>query len=176
MPCTEIAADWGAQRIKELSVSRALLHSVKSVIKSKKSIEQKNTDTSLIEQFLYPKLGPGQMWETVASLIEEKGGIIIKNSEVVELNITDYKVHGVSYLNKTTNLISEVKGDYFFSSMPVKELIKAMGKRAPVEVKRVGEGLQYRDFITVGLLLNKLKIKNKKSVFRITGFTSRNVK
>ena len=169
VPCTEIAADWGAQRIKELSVSRALLHSVKSVIKSKKSIEQKNTDTSLIEQFLYPKLGPGQMWETVASLIEEKGGIIIKNSEVVELNITDYKVHGVSYLNKTTNLISEVKGDYFFSSMPVKELIKAMGKRAPVEVKRVGEGLQYRDFITVGLLLNKLKIKNKKSVFTLYG-------
>lgn len=86
--CTEIPADWGAQRIKELSIKRALLHALKSIIIKDSSIEQKNTDTSLIEQFMYPKLGPGQMWETVASIIEEKGGIIIKNSEVVKLNIT----------------------------------------------------------------------------------------
>ncbi|MGD0278923.1 MAG: NAD(P)-binding protein, partial [Smithella sp.] len=69
VPCNEIAADWGAQRIKELSVSRTLLHAIKSIFKKDKSIEQKNIDTSLIEQFMYPKLGSGQMWETVAHII-----------------------------------------------------------------------------------------------------------
>src|SRR5664280_1042848 len=87
VPCTEIAADWGAQRIKGLSITRALIHALKSAFKRDKSIDQKNTDTSLIEHFMYPKLGPGQMWETVAHIIEDKGGIIIKNSEVIELNI-----------------------------------------------------------------------------------------
>jgi len=167
VPCTEIAADWGSQRIKELSVTRALLHAIKSVFKNEKSIEQKDTDTSLIEQFMYPKFGPGQMWETVARFVEEKGGIIIKNSEVVELNIADNRVIEISYINHTTNLRSEIKGDYFFSTMPVKDLINAMGNNVPSIVKSVGDGLQYRDFITVGLLLNKLKIKNETSGFTL---------
>ncbi len=174
VPCTEIDADWGAQRIKELSVSRALLHAIKSIFKKEKSIEQKNTDTSLIEQFMYPKLGPGQMWETVACFVEEKGGIIIKNSEVVELNIVDNQVNEVSYINHTTNLKSKVKGDYSFSTMPVKDLITAMGNKVPAIVKRVADGLQYRDFITVGLLLNKLKIKNETSIFTLYGLVPDN--
>jgi len=169
VPCTKIAADWGAQRIKELSVSRALLHALKSIFKNEKSIEQKNTDTSLIEQFMYPKLGPGQMWETVARIIEEKGGLIIKNSEVVELNIADNQVKELSYLNRTTNIKSKITGDYFFSTMPVKDLLNAMGNIVPSIVKTVGDGLQYRDFITVGLLLNKLKIKNKTKIVTLNG-------
>jgi protoporphyrinogen oxidase len=164
VPCNEIAADWGAQRVKELSVSRALLHALKSIIRKESSIEQKNTDTSLIDQFMYPKLGPGQMWETVASIIEEKGGIIIKNSEVVGLNIEENQVTGLTYLNHTTGSKTEIKGDYFFSTMPVIDLIKAMGDKAPTKVKKVSDGLQYRDFITVGLLLNKLKIKNETKI------------
>ncbi len=174
VPCTEIAADWGAQRIKELSVSRALLHAIKSIFKKEQSIEQKNTDTSLIEQFMYPKLGPGQMWETVARFVEEKGGIIIKNSEVVELNIVDNQVYEVSYLNHSSNLKYVIKGDYFFSTMPVKDLMTAMGNKVPVAVRRVSDGLQYRDFITVGLLLNKLKIKNETTVFTLNGLVPDN--
>jgi protoporphyrinogen oxidase len=174
VPCTEIAADWGAQRIKELSVSRALLHAIKSIFKNDKSIEQKNTDTSLIEQFMYPKLGPGQMWETVARIVEEKGGVLIKNSEVIELNILDNQINEVSYLNHTTNLKSIVKGDYFFSTMPVKELMNAMGNRVPATVKKVSDGLQYRDFITVGLLLNKLKIKNETTILTLYGLVPDN--
>ena len=99
VPCNEISASWGAQRIKELSVSRAILHAIKSIFKKEQSIEQKNTDTSLIEQFMYPKLGPGQLWETVAVLIEEKGGIIIRNSEVVEINISESQVNELTYIN-----------------------------------------------------------------------------
>jgi len=164
VPCTEIAADWGAQRIKELSVSRALLHAMKSIFNKEKSIEQKNTDTSLIEQFMYPKLGPGQMWETVARIVEEKGGLIIKNSEVVALNISEDQVNELSYFNRTDQKKSVIKGDYFFSTMPVKDLITALGNKVPSKVKAVSDGLQYRDFITVGLLLNKLKIINETKI------------
>ena len=164
VPCDEIAADWGAQRIKELSISRALLHALKSIFKKEKSIEQKNTDTSLIEQFMYPKLGPGQMWETVAKIVEENGGTIIMNSEVVGLKVTDNQVNGLSYLNNTTNIKSEIVGDYYFSTMPVVDLMNAMGDKVPSTVKTVSDGLQYRDFITVGLLLNKLKIKNETKI------------
>ncbi len=164
VPCNEIAADWGAQRIKELSVSKALLHAIKSVIKKEKSIEQKNTETSLIEQFMYPKLGPGQMWETVARIVEEKGATIIKNCEVVELDIKENQVTELSYIDRSTNLKHTVKGDYFFSTMPVKNLIAAMQTKVPPTVKTISDGLQYRDFITVGLLLNKLKIKNETKI------------
>lgn len=161
VPCNEIAADWGAQRIKELSVSRTLLHAIKSIYKKDESIQQKYTDTSLIEQFMYPKLGPGQMWETVARIIEEKGGIIIKNSEATELNISGNRINGLTYYNHSTNTKSVVTGDYYFSTMPVKDLIAAMGIMVPADVRKVSYGLQYRDSITVGLLLNDLKIKNE---------------
>ncbi len=160
--CSEIAADWGAQRIKELSISKALLHALKSIFKKRDfSIEQKDTETSLIEQFMYPKYGPGQMWETVAELIEEKGGFIIKNAEVVGVQTVENKVTGLTYKNAKTNEISRLKGDYIFSTMPVKDLIHSMGSMVPENVKLISAGLQYRDFITVGLLLNKLKIKNE---------------
>ncbi|MBN2771643.1 MAG: NAD(P)/FAD-dependent oxidoreductase [Spirochaetes bacterium] len=167
VPCTEIAADWGAQRIKELSVSRAIIHALKSVFKKETSIEQKNTDTSLIEQFMYPKLGPGQMWETVAKLIEEKGGVIIKNSKVIGMNIMDSRINDVIFLDNKTNKESTIQGDYFFSTMPVKDLVVAMGNIVPGEIKTISDGLQYRDFITVGLLLNKLKIKNETSTLTL---------
>jgi len=169
VPCSEIAADWGAQRIKELSVSKALLHALKSIFRKETSLEQKNTHTSLIEQFMYPKLGPGQMWETVAQLIVEKGGIIIKDSEVVKISIDKNQVNGLSYLAHSTNAITEITGDYYLSTMPVKDLINSMGNIVPLAVKTVSEGLQYRDFITVGLLLNKLKIKNETKIETLNG-------
>ena len=169
VPCTEITADWGTQRIKELSVLRALIHALKLIFKKDKSIEQKNTDTSLIEQFMYPKLGPGQMWEIVARIVEEKGGTIIKNSEVVELNMQGNQVNELSYFNHRTTHKSVITGDYFFSTMPVKDLINAMGNKVPAAVKKVSDGLQYRDFIIVGLLLNKLKIRNETKISTLHG-------
>lgn len=160
VPCSEIGADWGAQRIKELSVSRAIAHAIKTMFKKEISIEQKNTDTSLIDRFMYPKLGPGQMWETVARIVEEKGATIIKNSDVIGMDLFENEITGISYFNHATNSKDVLNGDYYFSTMPVKELIAAMGDKVPPSVKEVSDGLQYRDFITVGLLLNKLKIKN----------------
>jgi protoporphyrinogen oxidase len=174
VPCTEIAADWGAQRVKELSIPRAILHAVRSTFRRNKTIEQKNVDTSLIEQFMYPKLGPGQMWETVARLVEEKGAVIIKNSDVTGLDILGDRVCEISYFDHTKNLKQVIKGDYYFSTMPVKDLVTAMGDKVPEAVKEVALNLQYRDFITVGLLLNKLKIKNETNVPTLNGLVPDN--
>ena len=161
VPCDKISAEWGAQRIKQLSISRAILHAVKSIFKKEQTIEQKNTDTSLIEQFMYPKLGPGQVWETVAQIIQDKGGILIKDADVVSVNLNDNNVADISYRNSKTNTTEVLKGDYFFSTMPVKDLVAAMGNEIPKKVSEVSSALQYRDFITVGLLLTDLKIKNE---------------
>jgi protoporphyrinogen oxidase len=168
VPCTEIPSDWGAQRVKQLSVSKALAHAVNSIFLKDETIGQKNEHTSLIEQFMYPKLGPGQMWETVARIVEKKGGIIIKNCAVTGIDITDGQVCGLSYFDGTANLNGVIKGDYYFSTMPVKDLITAMGNNVPGVVRKIAQNLQYRDFITVGLLLNQLKIKNETSISGIS--------
>lgn len=162
--CDQIAADWGSQRIKKLSIFRTLRHAVKTTFQKDKSLEQKNTDTSLINQFMYPKLGPGQMWETVARMVEEKGGIIIKNAEVIHLNISGNQINEITYYNHSTDTKEVLKGDYYFSTMPVRDLISAMGIAVPMEVKAVSDALPYRDSITVGLLLNNLKIKNETTI------------
>jgi protoporphyrinogen oxidase len=172
--CTEIPADWGKQRVKELSVSRAVLHALKTIFTREKSIGQKNTDTSLIEQFLYPKYGPGQMWETVAEIIREKGGTIIMNSEVTGIEYSGSAITGILYSDVSTGLENSLSGDYFFSSMPVKDLINAMRGNVPSSVKEISNGLQYRDFITVGLLLNKLKIKNETRISTLYGLVPDN--
>lgn len=174
VPCTEIAADWGAQRIKELSIKKALLHALKSLFKKENTLEQKNTETSLIEQFMYPKFGPGQMWETVAQIVEEKGAIIIKNAEVTTLNANGNQIIELTYHDLNTNLSTILKGDYIFSTMPVKDMIKAMGEKVPSHVMKISDGLQYRDFITVGLLLNKLKIKNETKINTLNGLVPDN--
>jgi len=174
VPCNQIPADWGAQRIKGLSITKAIIHALKSIFKREQSIEQKSTDTSLIEQFMYPKLGPGQMWETVARMIEEKGGVILKNTKVVGVRVENGAVAEVVCQDSAANKTLTFKGDYFFSTMPVKDLIAAMGEAAPAEVRKISDGLQYRDFITVGLLLNKLKIQNETKLAAINGLVPDN--
>ena len=115
---------------------------------------------------MYPKLGPGQMWETVAKIVKHHGGKIILQAEVISLNIENNNVLEVFYGNAITKSIKSLKGDYFFSTMPIKHLIRCMGSYPPIEVKEVSEGLEYRDFITVGLLLNKLKITDSEKLVR----------
>ncbi len=164
VPCSEIAPDWGAQRVKGLSVSTAIAHAAKKqLIKNKpKDISQKNTETSLIEYFLYPKLGPGHMWETVAKIVTNTGGEVHKNSVITKLYAEKNKIIAVDIMNTRTKRVRKLKADYFFSTMPVKELIESFeGVRPPKNVREVAEGLPYRDFITVGLLMKKLLITNQ---------------
>ncbi|MCS3801043.1 NAD(P)-binding protein [Niastella sp. OAS944] len=167
VPCNEISAEWGAQRIKGVSISKAIQHATQTIMKKKKSsdISQKDTETSLIEQFLYPALGPGQLWEEVARQVQEMGGTIIMHESVKEILATNKEVTGVITENKETGEQTEYKGDYFFSTMPVQELIAGMNGQVPADVKEIAAGLQYRDFITIGILLKKLTpIDNQKTL------------
>ena len=158
--CQEIEPEWGAQRIKGLSISKAILHALKQFVSKDNSISQKNTETSLIEKFLYPKFGPGQMWEEVAKIILSKGGEIILNHEVVEINTAEASVRQITVKNLEKNKTKTIETPYLFSTMPVKDFILGMNGAVPGKVKKIASGLQYRDFMTVGLLLSKLKVKN----------------
>jgi protoporphyrinogen oxidase len=159
--CDQITADWGSQRIKGLSIKKAIIHVFKKKFTRDKNVSQKNFETSLIDQFMYPKLGPGQLWEEVARLITENGGEIHHNKRVVGVESYDKEVVAIKFMDKSTDEIKRIEGDYFISTMPVKDLINAFEEDTPEDVSEVAQGLIYRDFITVGLLLNKLKIKNK---------------
>ena len=189
VPCDQISAAWGAQRIKGLSLWRALCHFFAKAFQSSSDVKQKGTETTLIERFLYPKYGPGQLWELVANLIQEKGGQIVMNSTATALNIEGDKITSVEIFNSQANETTTLAADYVFSTMPVKELVSAMRVNVPENVKEVSDGLVYRDFITIGLLVNKLLVQEKKGLVKAgktkitllrlrqlqtTGFTSRN--
>jgi protoporphyrinogen oxidase len=161
VPCTQIKPEWGAQRIKGLSVTKTLLHALRKLFASRDSANLKAVETTLIEQFYYPKLGPGQIWETAAEIIQSNGGKVVLNASVVGIDTEGDKVTAVSVRDEISGHVTRYQADYVFSSMPVRELIAAMGNGVPDSVRNVASGLVYRDFITAGLLLTKLKIKNE---------------
>lgn len=163
--CKEISADWGAQRIKGLSISKAIAHALKSAVPRTRAnandINQKGTETSLIEYFLYPKFGPGQMWETVAKIVQAKGAKIHHHHEAVGFVVKKNKITGVKIRDAKTGKVTTHQADYYFSTMPIKDLVAGIeGDKVPSNAKEVAEGLIYRDFMTVGLLLDELKIKD----------------
>jgi protoporphyrinogen oxidase len=114
----------------------------------------------LIERFMYPKYGPGQMWETVAEKIIAMGGQIHLNCKVAAFATDHNKITNCTIHNYTANQKEIVAGDYFFSTMPVKYLIKGLGNIVPTNVQTIANGLEYRDFITVGVLAKKLRLEN----------------
>jgi protoporphyrinogen oxidase len=163
IPCDQIKPEWGVQRIKGLSISSAILHAIKSIFPKRQSVEQKNVETSLIEQFYYPKFGPGQLWEKVADLIIKAGGEIHFGEKVVNIDNGKKGIASVLVDDKHKKL-KEYDCDYLISTMPIKDLIYGMINHVPHEVREVAEKLVYRDFITVGLLLKKLKVKNNTKI------------
>lgn len=164
LSCKEIKPEWGAQRVKGLSVSKAVFHALKKMVKPKGKLAQKNTQTSLIEQFLYPKFGPGQLWEAVAKKIELKGGKIYFNRNAIEIAAKENKIISVNFKNTETGAVEYQTGDLFFSTMPVKDLINAFQPPAPQNIHIIANGLQYRDFITVGLLVKKMQTGGGKMI------------
>lgn len=161
VPCDQISAEWGAQRIKGLSIKKAISHFLKSSrTRQSADIAQKETETSLIEQFLYPKLGPGQMWEEVARKVTEHGGEIVIDFDVTGVEVTGGRITAITGKN-AEGATTRYAGDYFFSTTSVQELVRALKTDVPEKVREVSEGLQYRDFVTVGLLLKSLKIKDE---------------
>jgi protoporphyrinogen oxidase len=169
VPCDKIGAQWGVQRVKGLSIGRAILHAASSIFSRDHSISQKRSEMSLIGRFVYPKYGPGQMWEQVAGIVKEKGGELHLKHKVVGLKSRGNRIVEAEIKNEVTGEMTTIEADYFFSTMPVVDLIEALGDKVPGDVRQVAEGLSYRDFVTVGLLLKKLRIKNQTGVKTING-------
>src|SRR5258707_921166 len=122
VPCEEISAEWGAQRIRGLSVAKAIAHALTGPFRGSSDAAQKGTETSLIERFLYPKFGPGQMWEEVARRVTELGGEIITSQVVDQILAGDDRINSVESSSALNLERRTFIGDYFFSTMPVKEL------------------------------------------------------
>jgi protoporphyrinogen oxidase len=156
VPCQEISAEWGAQRIKGLSVSRAIAHAVASPFRSPGDTAQKQTETSLIERFLYPKFGPGQMWEEVAQRVAAQGGDIHLRHRIVGVERKGLVVTAVAVRDEAAGSVRRVPCDYLISTMPVRDLT-AMLEPEDARIVRISQRLPYRDFMTAGLLVKKMR-------------------
>ena len=157
---SKISADWGAQRVKGLSIKEVLKDMFNKLFNRKK---KGNTETSLIEEFWYPKYGPGQLWETLAARVIEKGGKIRMECSVKNINTANGKIVSVD-LEHNGN-VETLTGDIFISSMPIKDLVSGMkGDTVPEEMLKIATGLPYRDFMTLGLLVKKINLKNKTKI------------
>jgi protoporphyrinogen oxidase len=149
----EIAADWGKQRVKGLSIAAVLKDMFGKLLpKANRKVE-----TSLIESFHYPKHGPGQLWECVAEDFTNAGGELLFGKTVTNFEVADGKI--TAALCGT----QRYEADVFVSSVPLNELTLGL-PNLPNEIERIAAGLPYRDFITVGVLVKKLKLKNQTSI------------
>ncbi len=152
---SEIDASWGAQRAKGLSIVAIIADFFGRIFKKK----NRKVETSLIEQFKYPKLGPGQLWDVAADEITKLGGTIIKNASVTKIHKDENNlVTSVTYVKDGQEQV--VEGDYIISSMPVKDLVAGMND-VPADPARIAAGLPYRDYMTLGVLVPKINLENK---------------
>ncbi|HOV75823.1 MAG TPA: NAD(P)/FAD-dependent oxidoreductase [Candidatus Hydrogenedentes bacterium] len=156
VPCKQISADWGLQRIKDMSIAKAVLHFLSRPFRSSESLRQENVSTSMIDQFMYPKFGPGQLWEKAADAVIAQGGAILFNHTVTRIHAAGGRVTGVEAVDTSSGKTVRILGEAVFSTMPVKEMIAGLDCAVPPEVRAVSDGLQYRDFMEVGVLAKKL--------------------
>ncbi len=152
----EIGADWGSQRIKGLSLGKTLIDFVKKTFGFKDGAGE----TSLIERFFYPKFGPGQLWEKFAAEIKRLGGEVLTSAHVKSFRVDANKIIRAVTVETAAGTLT-FPADYFLSSMPLTELADALDDDAlPARAREIAKGLPYRDFITVGLLVDKLLPQN----------------
>lgn len=154
VPCSSISAEWGAQRIKGLSIVAALRHALRQRWSGTANMQV--TKTSLIEHFLYPRLGPGQLWQEVARRMIDGGGEIRFGQRVTGVCHEGGRVLAVLTTDAAGQVV-ELRADHVISTMPVKDLVAGMQPPAPAEVGQVAAALPYRDFITVGLLVSRMR-------------------
>ncbi|MBT1177820.1 NAD(P)/FAD-dependent oxidoreductase [Bifidobacterium callimiconis] len=172
---SQISADWGAQRVKGLSILGVLKNAFSKLLPKKRS--NKEVETSLIEEFWYPKYGPGQLWETVERNCEQAGVHVLTDATVVEVRQNAGRISSVVYADSEGNR-TELTADQFISSMPVKDLVNALDAATkdetaepaaqtavvPADMKHIANGLPYRDFVTVGLLVKRLRLRNTTNI------------
>ncbi len=154
--CREISAEWGSQRIKGLSILKAVSHALTRPLRSARDTAQKGTETSLIERFLYPRLGPGQMWEAVARKVTSLGGAIELHHRVVAIDHDGQAIRGVHVRDQRSRTVRRLACDHFVSSMPIGELMPMLRPEDP-RILRIARHLPYRDFLTVGLLVARMR-------------------
>ncbi|MBQ7649733.1 MAG: NAD(P)/FAD-dependent oxidoreductase [Victivallales bacterium] len=153
----EISASWGAQRVKGLSIVAVIKDMISKILPSSLSKGSK-VETSLISEFHYPKFGPGQLWEKAAKDFVQMGGEILYGHKVVNVHINGNLATKVIC---TTNSGSKgFDADYLLSSMPIKDLVNGMNE-VPQNIRDIANGLPYRDFITIGLLVDKISLRNE---------------
>ncbi len=152
---SQIDPSWGAQRVKGVSISAVLKDALDKTFHKK----NRKVETSLIEEFSYPKLGPGELWDVTAEEVQKQGGTILMNAKVVKvLKNADNVLTGVVY-EKDGQQVT-VEGDYVISSMPIRDLVAGMND-VPADPARIAAGLPYRDYMTVGVLIDHLNLENK---------------
>ena len=149
IPCTEIRAEWAAQRIQGLSLARAIL-SATAIQKRSSNIK------TLINEFQYPRLGPGQMWEMCRDRVVERGHEVLMRHYVDRIHLTGNRVTAVTV--STDEGKRTLDADHVISTMPIRSLIRAFAPGAPESVRDAAEGLRYRDFIVVALILDRDKL------------------
>jgi protoporphyrinogen oxidase len=148
--CDEISADWAAQRIKGLSLREAII----SALRGKKA---EPTSKTLIRNFFYPRLGPGQMWETATAKITEMGGKVFLDRTVQTIHWDETGVTHITGANQQGEFF-QLEGSHFISSIPLKDLILSLDPPPPKEVIAAARKLRYRDFLTVCLVINRARV------------------
>ena len=155
VPCSEISAEWGAQRVKGLSITSAIAHAVRNAVGRKNDVAQKSVETSLIERFLYPRLGPGQMWEEVHDRVVAAGGQVHLRHAVVGLDHTGGSVHRVKVRDLQSGEERWIECDAMISTMPLRQIVGQLQPDDP-SLNRIANGLPYRDFMTAGLVVRRM--------------------
>jgi len=150
MPCEEISADWAAQRIKNLDLLAALRNSLFSSQTSRKG----EVITTLIDEFHYPRHGPGQMWEDCRKKLENRGTEVLMQTRVVGIRHEGGRVQSMRVRDAAGDEY-DVNGDQFLSSMPIRTLIRSLDPPPPREVLEAADSLRYRDFLTVALIIDR---------------------
>jgi len=150
VPADRISADWGGQRIKGMSLFRAVWEPLRSQVFGRRRSRGEQV-TSLIEEFNYPKYGPGQMWEKAAEFVTAAGTKLEMESTVVGIHHRDGRAYAVSA--STDGAVSRHECSHVISSMPMGALVRAMDPPPPPPVVAAADGLTYRDFMTVALVV-----------------------
>jgi protoporphyrinogen oxidase len=152
IPCSEISADWAAQRIKDLSLWSA----IKNAVLPQQGSDKSKLIKTLIDSFDYPRHGPGMMWETVLQLVRAEGGTVTVNSPVQRIYWQPNAVTGVEIVSNEKS--ERMPGTHFFSTLPIRELIEKLDPAVPPEILLAARRLNYRDFITVALIVNQANL------------------
>ena len=148
IPCTEIRAEWAAQRIQGLSLAKAILAATPLTNRSE-------TIKSLINEFRYPRLGPGQMWETARDRVVAWGGDVRMRTPVTAIELRDGRAAAVVVRDADTGEERRIAADHVISTMPLRGLVRALGPAASDEARAAADGLRYRDFLVVALVLDQ---------------------